>query len=99
MSVPLTPTTKGLLDVPRLAIADVCRELGVSRCTVDRWCVHGLRGHRLRRVRIGGRVFVLRDDLDRWIADMSDPPTRETRDDDFARRAETAAAKCEALGL
>lgn len=39
----------------------------VDRTTVVRWIVSGLHGHRLAARRCGGRWYITRDDLERFL--------------------------------
>ncbi len=38
-----------------------------SRATVWRWVMHGIRGHRLESMLIGGRRYIAVDAIDRWL--------------------------------
>ncbi|MBA3312627.1 MAG: helix-turn-helix domain-containing protein [Planctomycetota bacterium] len=94
--------SNSIIDAERLSLSKAARTLGVHVSTLHRWRLNGVRGHRLRVVRIGGRSYVLRDELERFVAALSDPPTPPTpkaADADFARRAAVADAKARALGL
>ncbi|MGC1274886.1 MAG: helix-turn-helix domain-containing protein [Planctomycetaceae bacterium] len=88
-----------LLDAPRLSLTEAARSLGVHVSTLHRWRLKGLRGRKLRFVRCGAKSYILRDELEQFIAAMSDPPTDVEQAADFAERAAAANAKCAALGL
>ena len=73
----LTDTLLDRMTVSKLA----CRE-NVHVATCWRWMQHGVRGVRLRSVRVGGRRFVLESD---WLAfsaainaDLADTPQTPT---------------------
>ncbi|WLD11899.1 DUF1580 domain-containing protein [Planctellipticum variicoloris] len=76
-----------------------------SIATVWRWILNGVRGPngetvRLESFKCGGRRFVQRDAIDRFIAAWNAEPTAKppVRDDDAVRRARDAAKALEALG-
>lgn len=93
------PNFDSLLHAKKLSLSEAARRLGVHTSTLHRWANPGLRGRKLRVVRIGGRSYVLESDLERFIAHFSDPPTEAEQAHDFAERAKDANAKCAALGL
>lgn len=76
---------KGILDKDRLTpklAADLC---GVHRNTIHRWHRDGRRGIKLPFVWIGGKPYILRADLEWFIAALSDPrPADGAADDDDA---------------
>ena len=88
-----------ILDADRLTLHEACEECEISRATIHRWQRIGIRGRKLRFVRIGWRSYVLRDELERFIASMSDPAPEPEQSDDFARRAAAANERAAALGL
>jgi excisionase family DNA binding protein len=97
LTAQLTPHS--LLDAPRLSITQAARKLGVSLATLHRWRQRGIRGQRLRFVRIGNKSFVLRDELERFLAGCSDPPADDGRDDDYEQRVAEAELRAAAMGL
>ena len=106
--------TTSLADPDRVPLAAIAKELGISVSTVYRWCLTGIRGRKLRRIRLGGRTFLRRDDVRDFIAFCSDP---DASADDAAgtpagcsprgpappaaaqARADAANAECARLGL
>ncbi|MGC1272812.1 MAG: helix-turn-helix domain-containing protein [Planctomycetaceae bacterium] len=88
-----------LLDAPRVSVNEAARLLGVHISTLHRWRLEGLRGQKLRFIRCGTKCHILREDLERWIATMSDPPSEARQARDFEERAAAANAQCDALGL
>jgi len=56
----------------RLSQTAISQELGVSISTVSRWVSSGVRGRVLRSILIGGRRYVLREDLDHFLGNS--PP-------------------------
>ncbi|MBN71629.1 MAG: hypothetical protein CME32_20405 [Gimesia sp.] len=51
----------------RQSINEVAQNLGVHPATVWRWTHSGVKGRRLKTIRIGGRRFVLRNDLEHFL--------------------------------
>ena len=51
----------------RLTLADVASRFRVHISTVYRWTYRGVRGNRLRSFLVGGRRFVLPDDLQEFL--------------------------------
>lgn len=51
----------------RLTLTQVAKELDVAVSTVWRWTLHGVRGRRLRSRMIGGRRWVDRRSLTRFL--------------------------------
>jgi len=51
----------------RLTLAEVASRVRVHISTVYRWTYHGVRGNRLRSFLVGGRRFVLPDDLQEFL--------------------------------
>lgn len=80
----------------RLSLSKVARLIGVSLPSVWRWCLNGVRGRKLRSVHVGGRRYVLRDDLAEFLraGDPSPSPTPST-----LKRAESAERELERLGI
>lgn len=61
--------TDPILSDARLTMAETARACGgVAVSTVWRWTLKGVRGVRLRTVHLGGRRYVLRSDLDAFLA-------------------------------
>ncbi len=46
----------------RTSVVKLARREGFSPASIWRWMLHGVRGHRLRSLRIGGRRFILEQD-------------------------------------
>lgn len=89
-----------LLNAERMTLGDVAKELGVHRNTIHRWRRAGIRGVKLPFVIVGGKQYILRDDLERFVAALSDdrdPPAIDADDSDD--RAQRANAACSALGV
>lgn len=78
----------------RLSMAEVARELQVHITTVWRWASKGVRGRRLGTVAVGGRRFVLRRQLDEFLA-----VTPADASLDRNRRADAAGELLESMGL
>lgn len=89
-----------LLHAERISLGNVAKELGVHRNTIHRWRRVGIRGVKLPFVMVGGTPFILRDDLERFIAALSDdrdPPAIDA--DEASDRERRANAACSALGV
>jgi hypothetical protein len=56
-----------LLDKRRYTLPQIARRADVHPGTVWRWVTSGVRGTKLPSVRVGGRLYVLEDDLDAFI--------------------------------
>lgn len=87
-----------LLDSRRLSVAKAASELGVHVSAIYRWA-KGIDGVRLPITRIGGRSYVLVDDLERFVAARSDPKPADDAEQSLADRADIAGRKLEAMGL
>ena len=51
----------------RFTLREVAQKLDVHPATVWRWTLSGVKGRRLKTIRIGGRRFVLRNDLEYFL--------------------------------
>lgn len=65
-------------DSGRLSVNELARRECVHTATVWRWLLHGVRGHKLRAVRVGGRRFITEADWRTFTtalnADLNDVP-------------------------
>jgi len=52
-----------ILDKRRFSLRQVAQRAGVHPGTVWRWVSVGVNGTKLASVRVGGRLFILEDDL------------------------------------
>jgi len=52
----------------RLTLGQLAQQLGVHPATTGRWAREGVRGRRLHTTLIGGRRFVLIEDLEDFLA-------------------------------
>ncbi len=88
------------LDEELTPIVKLAKALNIHVSTVYRWSApHGIRGHRLRLTRIGGRTYVERRNWDSFLAAMNNgsplPPQEEAdkgKDDGNKIDAELDAA-------
>lgn len=87
-----------LLDAPRLTLAEAARKVHCHVSTLHRWRLKGVGGVKLKVTRIGGRSYVLRDDLESFIAERSDPPSPGPPALAMPVRAAAATRALEALG-
>ncbi len=60
-----------LPDQDSLTVREVARALGVHISTSWRYLLHGIRGHKLRAIRVGGRRRVLRSDLETFLENLN----------------------------
>jgi excisionase family DNA binding protein len=56
-----------LLSAPRLSVREALEQLRVSRTTLYRFIRDGCRGVHLRPVKVGGRTYLIRDELIRFL--------------------------------
>lgn len=89
-----------LNEADRYTVNALARREHLHVSTIWRWLLHGVRGTRLRSVRVGGRRFVLESD---WLAfsaalnsDLADAPSDPTPADVTAR-AERAGRELDAV--
>ncbi len=88
-----------LLGSDRLTVRETAVAVGACVATVHRWRSAGIRGRKLRFIRFGGKSFVLRSELESFLADLSDPqPAVRSDDPGLAERADAAGRKLAALG-
>ncbi len=80
----------------RYSISEAARLLHVHTATVWRWVLHGVRGRKLRSVLIGGRRYVLSQDLEEFLAVGNDPLLGENC---MRRRADEAGKVLDVLGV
>lgn len=74
--------TTTLTDTARLTVNQLARREGVHVATIWRWVLSGVRGAKLRSVRVGGRRFVTESDWQAFSAalnvDLADAPATPT---------------------
>ncbi|MFM9964928.1 MAG: DUF1580 domain-containing protein [Planctomycetaceae bacterium] len=87
-------------ETDRLTVNQLARREGIHAATAWRWMQHGIRGIRLRSIRVGGRRYILESD---WLAfsaqlnaDLADAPAAPTQAAVTAR-AERAGRELSAL--
>jgi predicted DNA-binding transcriptional regulator AlpA len=85
------------IDKPRLTMRQTAQRVGVHVATIWRWHLAGVRGHKLPAIRIGGRRFVLVEDLEYFIQSTSE--NISAGKDDLANRATDAGRALDALGV
>lgn len=77
----------------RLSLSEVAKDVGVHVATVWRWVLSGVRGRKLRSVHVGGRRYVLRADLDAFLAPA------EAAEAEPSASAQAAGKMLDALGI
>ena len=80
----------------RASLNQVASELKVHVATVWRWAMKGVRGQRLRTVMVGGRRYVERCELERFLNEgrpQQDSPDRHRRADDAGRMLDSLGVR------
>lgn len=71
-----------LTETDRHTISQLARREGIHAATCWRWLLHGVRGTKLRSIRVGGRRFILESDWRAFSAalnaDLADAPADPT---------------------
>jgi hypothetical protein len=67
-----------LRDETKVSLPDLAKRLDVHISTVWRWCLRGVRSHRLESFSIGGRRYTTGEAFARWsgLINGSTPPIR-----------------------
>ena len=86
-----------IYDKPRLSMSEVARQMEVHTSTAFRWYLNGVRGVKLRTVSIGGKRFVLEEDLHAFLDDLN--PDRSIQRDNIEQRADAAGKVLDAKGV
>lgn len=84
-----------LVDAPKRTLTKAARRLDLHPQTLRRWARHGVNGRKLPTVTIGGRLYVLDEDLEAFLAAGRDDDTR--REDADERFEQQAAVEQQAL--
>lgn len=87
-----------LLDQPRLSRKELAEKLGVSPISVDRYVRVGVRGHKLPRVKIGGRSYFLIRDVEWWLRATGDN-LNQGHDANAEEEHDAALLELKALGI
>ena len=88
-----------LIDRVKLTMSQGARRVGVSTPTMWRWKEVGVRGRRLPTFLVGGRRYVLLDDLKAFVAAGREPTPPTTSRADVSDRAATAEAELARRGV
>lgn len=83
-----------LLDKRRYTLPQIARRADVHPGTVWRWVTSGVRGTKLPSVRVGGRLYVLEDDLDAFIESSSEMTNAAVRPDQQRYGITHTGAEC-----
>jgi excisionase family DNA binding protein len=89
-----------LPDKDSLTVREVANAMGMHVSSVWRHILHGIRGHKLRAIRVGGRRRVLRSDLEAFLEDLNsvrDEVHREIRREQQEDQVRAANRVLEAL--
>ena len=94
--------TATLSEPVRHTINQLARREGIHSATCWRWMLHGVRGVKLRSIRVGGRRLILETD---WLAfsaalnaDLADAPADSTPTAATARAEKAGRELDEVLG-
>lgn len=85
------------IDRIRLTMSQGARRAGVSTPTMWRW-KDGVRGRRLPTFLVGGRRYVLLDDLEDFVAGRT-PTEHRLPQMDVSERADAASVELERRGI
>jgi uncharacterized protein DUF1580 len=66
--------TTDLLSELRLSLSALARRENVHSSTPWRWCLRGIRGHRLESFNVGGKRFTTTLAYERWIEAINGEP-------------------------
>lgn len=72
----MTPAAIAVSHADRLSLRTLAARENVHPNTIRSWIAHGIHGHRLATLRIGGRVFVCQADWQEFV-DALNGDTRE----------------------
>jgi hypothetical protein len=93
-------TTATLHESDRLSVNQLARREGVHCATIWRWMLSGVRGTKLRAIRVGGRRYITESD---WLAfnaalnaDLQDAPA-DPSPATVAARAKRAGKELDAV--
>ena len=85
-----------LPDKDPLPINQLARAIDVHVSTIYRWgSPHGVRGQRLPLLRIGGRTYIQRFDLEAFLRALNNPSTSTTEDVPSRRAHDQASVEAE----
>lgn len=86
-----------ILNSERYTLKQVAKDLNVHIASIWRWVLHGVRGHKLPTILIGGRRYVLRQDLEAFLAAGESRPIHQQQA--MEARAEAAGKVLDAYGI
>ena len=86
-----------ILDSERYSLKQVAKALNVHIASIWRWVLHGVHGRKLPTILIGGRRFVLRQDLEAFLTDGESRPSHQQRATEA--RATAAGKALDAYGI
>ncbi|MDQ3702195.1 MAG: helix-turn-helix domain-containing protein [Chloroflexota bacterium] len=87
-----------ILNGRRHSMSQAAKLLGVHVATVWRWTLHGVRGRRLRTVSVGGRRYVLDDDLTAFLS-QGNVDRHADGSETLRRRADDAGRILDGVGV
>lgn len=85
-----------IFDSERYPLKQVALKLKVHIATIWRWVLHGVRGQRLPTILVGGRRYVLKSDLEAFLAPHAQDAGHAT---DLQTRAGVAGKLLDAHGF
>lgn len=93
-----TRNPESVLDKERLTMTQAAQRAKVNPGTTWRWALKGIRGRKLPTVMLGGRRFVLTEDLEQFMNDGRDgDSTAGAERESFEQSAADADAKLAAI--
>jgi hypothetical protein len=62
---------EGFVSIAELARSLVVGEKTVSKAALNRWCVYGVGGVRLRHIRVSNKLYVNPVDIEPWLVESA----------------------------
>ena len=90
---------KSILDAEKFSLTDAAKRVPVNVATLWRWAQKGVKGRRLATVQIGGRRYVLREDLEAFLDAGRDSAASTPTQPTLTARAVAAGEELARLGM
>ena len=88
-----------LATAARLTLHEVARKLDVNMQTIWRWTTRGVRGRKLPSIIIGGRRYILEDELEEFLQNGREGNHESTTEPHTGSGADRAASELESVGI
>jgi hypothetical protein len=82
-----------LVSEPRLSLNALAQREQVHLSTVWRWCLRGVKGHKLESLNVGGKKFTSVPAFERWIARINGEASQAEETQRQRQRAIDAAER------